>query len=307
MISQLRELDMHLLLVFQSLSQTGSVTHTAEKMRLSQGAISHSLKKLRELFGDPLFVRSPSGLVPTTKAEQMAAQVDEIVGLSQSLLTGLAGFDPPSAERTITIAMSDVGAVATLPTLLRRMAQEAPHCRVMVEQIRQHRLAELVEAVEIDLLITGLQPRMGGLRQQKLYRHSYAVLASRENTLPASIELDQYCRQKHVSASTARTGSIVDDWLKRRGWQRQVVLTTPHVLTLPYLLDENPELVATVPSFLVDKLVAEGRYRRIDVGKDFLAMDIFQYWPDKFHHDTFSCWLREVVRSCFLHHSELHM
>ncbi len=305
MIGQIRNLDMHLLLVFRSISDTRSVTKTAENMRLSQGAISHSLRKLRTLFDDPLFVRTQSGLVRTQKAEDIGAIVEEIVDLGQNLLGHHGGFDPPSAERLINICASDVGEVAILPRLLERVAREAPNCRVNVVKLGQQRLPELVDTAQIDLLITSVRPRMAGLKQQKLYRHGYAVLASAKSELPDTIDLDCYCSQTHLSASiTSTANTVIDQWLKEKGRSRRVVLTTPHVLVLPYLLERNPSYIATVPNFLVDSLAEKGAFRRIDISGEFPSIDVFQYWPERFHHNRFNRWLREVVRGGFMHHVE---
>src|SRR5690606_41790872 len=121
----LRDVDLNLLVVFDALLRTGSVTRAAQVLGMSQPATSFALSKLRKIFGDPLFVRTGTGICPTPYAERLAAPLDRILDSIRFDLLRQQDFDPATAQRSITLAMHDLGALVFLPPIMDRLAAGA--------------------------------------------------------------------------------------------------------------------------------------------------------------------------------------
>lgn len=134
-LSVLRRLDGSLLLVMRDLLRTGSATRTAERLALSQSAVSHALGRLRELFDDPLFLRRPHGLTPTRRAREIGPAVDALLALASELLDSTHGFDPESTRRLFRLSAPEFVAVTLGATLIRDMAARAPGCVVQVDHM----------------------------------------------------------------------------------------------------------------------------------------------------------------------------
>jgi len=305
---RLRELDIHLLVIFDSLCKTGSVTRTAEQLSLSQGAVSQSLRKLRILFGDDLFVRSRSGLVRTQRGQELAQPICELLAKGEEILLSQAAFDPEHAKRVIRLSMLDIGDVAIVPTLLQRIRREAPGCTVHALPLDMRAISEAMEAGTIDLLISGRELSGGEIMRQKLYTHRLVLLVNEKSPVSGSIDMRDFCSLNHVSIQTeGGRKSPFDKALEARGAHRRILATTSHALAIPFWLESDPDLVATVPAYLADLCVARGGFRVVQVEGGLPAIDIFQFWHNRYDGDRFSIWLRNVVRSAFLRHAVLDM
>ena len=307
-MKRLRELDIHLLVVFDSLCETGSVTRTAEQLSLTQGAVSQSLKKLRTLFGDDLFVRSKAGLVRTQRGQELLQPIRDFLAMGQELLLNQTAFDPEQAKRVIRISMLDIGDVAIVPTLLGSLRRTAPGCAVHALPMDVRSIAADLEAGAIDLSISGREVTGGEIMRQKLYTHRLVMLVHEKSPLPNIIDMRDYCSLDHVEIRTGiGSKSALEKVLEVQGAQRRIVATTSHALAIPYWLESDPSLVATVPAFLADLCSARGGFRVVQVDGGLPVFDVFQFWHNRFDGDRFNMWLRDTVRSAFLRHAQFDM
>lgn len=302
---RLRELDMHLLVVFDSLCKTGSVTQSADQLGLTQGAVSQSLKKLRTMFGDELFVRSKTGLVRTERGQGLVQSVRELLLKGEEILLSQTSFEPEHATRKITLSMMDMGDVAIVPTLLKRLRKEAPGCTVQALPFDPRTINAALEEGTVDLLISGREVSGGEIMRQKLYTHRLVLLTSSNNMLPRLINMRDFCSLNHVAIQSS-TGqkSAYDKAFEAIGAQRRILAATSHALAIPYWLEQDPDLVACVPIYLADLCIARGGFRMIEVEGGLPLLEIFQFWHNRFDGDRFSLWLRNVVRGAFLRNAE---
>src|ERR687892_2125015 len=125
-----QDLDLNLLRVFDAVLREKGVTAAAARLELTQPAVSNALARLRAVFGDALFVRTPSGMEPTPFARGVAEPVRQALALLDSALAHGPGFDPPTATRTFRFYMSDLGQVEFLPPLVERVHRDAPGVRL---------------------------------------------------------------------------------------------------------------------------------------------------------------------------------
>jgi DNA-binding transcriptional LysR family regulator len=296
----LRRLDLNLLVLFDAVMRFGSITHAADHLGMTQSAVSHALKRLREFFGDPLFVRSGRGVVPTSRAEDIACLVSEVIDLLRNSLLHKTEFDPSYANREITLFLHDYGELVTLPALSTAVRAAAPNCRIKVVPVSGESLVRGLEEGWVDLAISGPASFSGEILQQRLFDADYAVAASQFANLPEPLTTDQFARLDHVVVRPVRPDKLpIDTLLLESGFARREAIVTPHTMAIPSLLAANPDMIAIVPEALIDNPAAGGLIRRVETEFAFPSVPVFQFWHRRYHADNFNVWLRGVVRDIF--------
>jgi len=300
-LHRVRDLDFNLLVVFDAIHRFGAVTRAAQHLGLTQGAVSHSLKRLRELFDDPLFVRGKEGLVLSERGAELALPVTEILERAQEMLAAQIGFDPTSATRVVSVGLHAAGELAVLPPLIRRLRVAAPHCTISSRHLRLDEAVSALETGEVDLVLSGALATPGDLLQQKLHSHSYVAMVSQQSPLPAEISLEEYCALDHVAARPHLVSrSQLEAFLGAKGLTRRILVTTDNILVLPHLIEDEPCLVMTVPDFMRDHCIRAAKVRQVRITGGLPSFDVFQVWHRRYDRDNFNQWLRGVVRSAFL-------
>ena len=298
-----RRLDLNLILVFDALLKYRHVTRAAASLHVGQSAVSHSLRRLRLFFDDPLFARSVSGVAPTAQALELSATVSEIAALVRSGLLSQAAFRPEAASRTLTLCCTDLGEFGLLSTLIAALAEASPGSVLRTVQAQPSEVREMLESGDADLAIGALPPGQGEIYGQKLYTQGNIVIVNRKTVRGDAIDLDFYCAAPHVAISPIRgRPTIIDEALARMGRQRRIVLTTEHHLILPYILTQSPALIATAPEMMREACRMHRGLRVLPAPVELPDYDVFQYWHSRFHHDRFHGWFRNLVAHFFQNH-----
>jgi len=296
----LEDIDLNLLVVFNQLLIERRVSRVAEKLGVSQPAVSNSLSKLRKLLGDELFLRTSQGMVPTPFADQMAESVTYALGMIHSALNQRISFDPLTCARSFTIGMTDIGEIVFLPALLERLARDAPAVTLSTVRNAAVNLKDEMEAGKVDLAI-GLLPQLkAGFFQRRLFRQRYVCVFRQGHKLDKKrITLDEFSKAEHVVVVSPGTGhGKVDELLQRSGVQRRVRLTVPHFVAVGHILSTT-DLVATVPERLAEKIAAPFALRHVSHPASLPEVAINLFWHAKFHKDPANQWLRSVLVSMF--------
>ena len=157
----IRSVDLNLLVLFDAMARLRSVSRAAEAIGLSQPATSAALARLRAVFDDALFLRAGAQMEPTPRAQALAPVVQRVVQAIQSEILQPAGFDPARAERSFTLLTPDIGEVAFLPGVLRRLRQEAPQVKLVALSMPRSAAAQALEAGEAELAV-GFFPDLQG-------------------------------------------------------------------------------------------------------------------------------------------------
>ena len=237
--------DLNLLKAFEALHAERHVTRAGQRIGLSQSAMSGALTRLRELFGDELFVRSPDGMQPTPRAADLAGPVSAALRLLRDALQADA-FDPAAADHTVTMAMTDYAAFVLLPPLLARLAVEAPGLNVRVRGIFGRTEAlDLLDNGAADLAVGFPVEASARILVRPLLQEGFACIARRDH--PAFAEgagPEAFAAALHllVSPEGDRTG-IVDRGLAAIGLRRRIVLSLPQFLAAPFVVADT-DLVA---------------------------------------------------------------
>lgn len=297
---ELSDIDLNQLVLFQHLMVERRVSKVADKLGLTQPAVSNTLAKLRRQFGDDLFVRTPSGMVPTPFAEQLAEPIGYALGMIHSGLNQHSRFDPASVKRAVTIAMTDIGEIVFLPTLVERLRQQAPGISLSTVRTTATTLRDDMESGKVDLAIGPLPQLKAGFFQRRLFRQRYVCLFRKGHPLDRRrLSLADFKAAEHLVIVSAGTGhGKVDDLIRRAGVERAVRLTVPHFVSVGHILRRS-DMVATVTERLAESLVEpfELSHRPHPVDLPEVAINVF--WHAKMHRSPAHQWLRGVVFDLF--------
>jgi DNA-binding transcriptional LysR family regulator len=294
-------LDLNLVFVFDALLRYQSVTRAALALNVTQGAVSHALRRLRTFFRDPLFTRTATGVVPTPRAVHLSTSVNEIASLVRRGLLSEAPFNPEQTDRTFSVCLSDLGELAILPTLLTALRKASPNSALRTVQAQPGEAHAMLESGEADVSIGAVTPGSGEIYRQLLYTETAVVVAHKSAFRRGEkMTLDSYCERPHVVVSPLLGRmSVFDAALARMGRQRRIVLTTQHHLILPILLERDPSLIGTVPEVLMKGWPHRGTLRTFKLPFEFPSFEISQYWHGRFHTDRQHVWFRNLIADCF--------
>ena len=295
-------LDLNLLATAAALLETGGVSKAAIALGTSQPTVSTNLSKLREYFGDPLFVRCPGGMAPTPRGAEVASAARDLLAEAEKRLRVDPTFDPSVTLQTITVALSDVGEMVFLPRLLRQIARLAPAAPLRAVSMRPSALREAMASGEVDLAV-GYCPDLSGSQvyQQLLFSHHFVCLVRAGHPVQGPrLVLSEFLSMQHlVVQSEARSQEILDQYLESQGLVRRVAVYTQHFLCVPRLISGS-DLIVTVPHAVAMQYAGRGSGLRV-VELPFASPQIplRQHWHQRVRQDARNLWLRGIVRDVF--------
>ena len=252
-MANIKNLDLNLLRVFDTLMDEKNVSRAAEKLAVSQPAVSGMLTRLRHSLDDQLFIRSQHGIVPTIRANELAGPVKKLLRELDSVLEPRL-FEPESAELTLSIAVTDYSLRAIVEPFLLALRKEAPNIKVAVRWINEHELLEQMERGIIDIALTTPESSPVDLRAKTLFDETYVCVLRDGHPLlkDVSLTIDQFCSIDHaiVSYVGGAFEGTTDQVLRKVQKQRRVVLSVPSFLSLVDIL-KTSDLCAVVPKRLI--------------------------------------------------------
>jgi len=298
------QLDLNLLRVLAAVHRTGSVTAAARLLALSQPAVSHALARLREFFGDALYVRSPTGLHPTRLAQRIApAAIAHLQALETALTRGEA-FDPATDHVHWRLSMSDLGEMLFLPPLATALRTAAPHARIDNVGVPASAVSSALESRDLDLAIGILAPAQRGGVDEILFHERYVAItaldwkpatAARGGELtPAALAAATLA----VASPTATYHESIARMLDELGLAERTVVHARHYAALPELVTTT-DLLAIVPESYARTLAARWRIRVHDLPGQGLEYDVRMLWHETASDDPAHVWLRALVRRLF--------
>jgi DNA-binding transcriptional LysR family regulator len=283
--------DLNLLVVLDALLDDCNVTRAAARLGYTQSTISGMLARLRDLFGDPLFVRSQRGLLPTRRAQALAAPLKQLLADSRHLVAREV-FDAARAEMTFTISGNDYMQQALMIPFLRVLKNEAPALRLAITPPVVAGLGDALARGQIDLVVTIPEFAMPDLPSRLLYRDRYVVAVRRKHPLARrkAMNLENLCSYDHVLVSPTG-GSFegpTDRALARLRHKRRVRYSVPSFLLIPEIL-ETDDLVALVPARLLRQ---NKKLAVLESPIEVPGFDVIAVWHSRHHEDPAHRWLR---------------
>jgi DNA-binding transcriptional LysR family regulator len=281
------DLDGRLLQLLMVVVETGSVTRAAERLGVTQSAVSHLLDKLRAITNDPLFVKSGRGIVATERAEKLAAQARELL----STLQGFAQsdqFDPALWNTTITIAANDFQRDLLLPALMTRLRTRAPGLALRVIPSDVPSL-EMLRNERCQLVISPRPPDGTDVVQKRLFEDQYQVFYDPQVRQPP-LTRAQYLSARHVTVVYEPRRSLdFDQWLADKGVHRQFAVTVPGFAGIaPFI--RGTDLLATGPGLLGRHMLRDLTSTKVPLACP--RMPMFMVWHMRHQHNHAHAWLR---------------
>jgi DNA-binding transcriptional LysR family regulator len=291
----IRNVDLNLLVALDVLLAERSVSRAAVRMHLSQPATSAVLARLRELFGDPLLLRSARGMVPTPRALELLGPVKQVLDEVDAIIQPRTAFDPDRAEHTFTLSASDYVEYALLPTLVDYLERQAPRVRLAVRPLDLQTVAKQMEIGEVDLCITGLMNAPSGLHERPLYAERIVSVVRRKHPgVGAELTLDTFCALEHIMVSVRGSGfsARIDEALAAIGRKRHARLAVAHFLLVPEIVARS-DMISALPERL-----ALGYANKLRILEPPVKLDGFtvgQIWHERNQREPAQIWLREVM------------
>ena len=298
-MDNLYRIDMNLLVILASLLETKSTTKTAQDLGKSQSAISHSLRKIRETFGDPILVRDGQGLVPTARAIALQPTLIRWLDDANTFLFQAPDFVPATAETTLRLAASDYVLTTVLPKLLPRCRSEAPgvNLRFMPPASPDAcRRAMADGRLDLTFMVSGLSDELRALR---LFNDEFITLWPKTIPLGRSVRHETYAAARHVLTAPLETlmSRTIEATRSQRihSTRRRV---SPHFSVGPTVLGGS-DLVLTIPKRLAEHYATVFGHRMVPLAFDVPAISVFLTWHERQHRDPAHRWLRQCLREAF--------
>ena len=315
---RLARLDLNLLVAFEALAREQNVTRAAERLGVTQSAMSHALRRLRELLDDPVLVRGSGGMVLTARAEALVVPLRAGLVSIDRALAGPPAFDPLTARRTFRISSPDLFDVLAIPLLLERLRSAAPGVDVVVAALDERRRAASLETGEVDLIVSPQVDETrngageldgGGLVRRVLVRDGFscylradhpALSAKRargtgKKASPPALSVEAYAAMSHALVSPRGEGpGFVDALLAKQGLSRRVALRVPHFFSALAIVEKS-DLVLTAPSALVRLLAPSSAVVALAPPLRLPRHALHMVWHERFSNDPGHGWLRQVL------------
>lgn len=275
--------DLNLLRVLDALLRERNVSRAAERLSLSQPAVSNALNRLRDLLDDPLLVRVGRSMQPTPRALALEAPIRDALQRIEQSLSCDAPFDPTSSRQRFRIAVTDYVELILMPRLLNLLAERAPGLRIDIQHLSPSLPAEALDKGELDLVLGRFEQVPGRFQRQQWVSETLQLVAHRGHPqLAGGLDLPRFLGLRHLWVHGGQTRGMVDQWLGEQGLVRNIVYTTPNYLQAAHIVASS-ELVAVLPS----------RLARYFAGLLPLQLHALPFEVGPFHLDIVSLGLRQ--------------
>jgi LysR family transcriptional regulator, mexEF-oprN operon transcriptional activator len=285
--------DLNLLRVFSVLMREGSVTRAAARLSLGQPAVSHALNRLRDITGDPLFVRDGRRMEPTDRARELIEKIAPALESIETALRTTRQFDPGTAANIFSIGMSDDLQTALLPALMRRLYEEAPEAKLKIRPLSYATAPALLDSGEVSTVVGFLRSLPANAKLKKLRTSHYRVVRAKHGK--SALTLDEYCLHNHILVTAAGDfRGVIDTELEKHRKVRRIVTSVPHFGIIADLLP-GTELLATVPDHVASLLAKRAGLTVEPLPIKSPTFDIGMAWRAAADRDPAEIWFRNLI------------
>lgn len=302
--SVLRRLDLNLLLIFDVLMQEQNVSRAAERVFLSQSAMSNALKRLREMLDDPILVRGANGMQPTPRAVALETPVRSILQQVARTIQPAQPFEPETSRARFVIGMSDYSENIVLPPLAARLRQSAPNIQLIAHMLTAEDPEPLLETGQLSFIIDVDQYSKSSkrLRSESWISDRLVCLVAQNHPLATDqhLTLKQFEGLRHVYPSPLglRT-NVVETWLAEQGLQRSIAVTTRSYWAAAQIVSESDYLLS-VPLRVATKLMNYLPLSLLEPPKGFPGFQLNLTWHPLYESDSETQWILNQIRKLSL-------
>jgi DNA-binding transcriptional LysR family regulator len=305
-VMKVGRIDLNLLVYLDVLLRERNVTRAANHLRLSQPAMSNGLRRLRDLFEDPLLVRTSEGMTPTERALELQPVIRDVLLTIDKAVQPQTDFHPAEDERVFRIMASDYAETTLFPEVLRRLREEAPGVTLDILTPSDVSFQD-VEQGAVDMAINRFNSMPQSFHQKKLWTDDFICLLSVDNPILNNFTLETYLQAQHVWVSKTGFGigvgvnpddvqrlGWVDEALARRQQKRRITVFTRHYQAA-ILLAEHNDLIATIPAKAARVKRNNPRVTSVPPPFDIPPLDLQMAWSPLLHHNHAHQWMRRLI------------
>jgi DNA-binding transcriptional LysR family regulator len=292
--NNLRQLDLNLLVALDVLITESSVTKAAEKLNMSQSAMSYSLKRLRTILDDDILIRTSREMEVTPYARQISDRVHQILTEIESTLLSKEIFNPVTAQETFRIAASDYVEATIGINLIQRLTTQAPGIRIRISNLNKETVIDALDNNRIDLIIDARLPLKSWHVEQNLYREEFVCVVRSDNEL-TELSMEDYLWRSHLLVSMRDDfQGLGDEILERQQQSRRVVWSTPHFMAMPFLL-ANSDCVALLPRRMARQCAKAMDLKLLPPPIEIQGFTVSMIWHQRNTNLPQHQWIREQI------------
>jgi DNA-binding transcriptional LysR family regulator len=300
--------DLNLLIYLDVLLRERSVTKAAQALGITQPAMSNGLKRLRELFGDPVLVRTSDGMSATERALELQPLVRNILAAVDSAVQPTGIFESLISSRVYRIMVSDYAEATLVPAMVKRLRSEAPG--VILDFLTPSDVTyKDVEQGKVDMAINRFDELPQSFHQKTLWRDDFSCLVNPKNPVLNNFCLEGYLSANHIWVSKTGMGvgtgvnptrdkavqlGWVDEALERAGHKRNISVFTRHY-QMPALLAANNDLIATLPTRIARMQARSGELTMVEPPYEIPPFELKMAWSPLVHHNPPHKWMRALI------------
>jgi DNA-binding transcriptional LysR family regulator len=290
-----RRVDLNLMVIFEAVYRTRNLTEAGQRLGLSQPAVSHALSRLRLTFRDPLFVRTPRGVVPTPVADGVAPAVAEGLAIIRGSFDQ-EPFDPSTSGRLFTIGMADIGEFVQLPLVIKALC-DAPGVRLRTLGLSPAQARTALGEGHLDIALSNF-PVRAPLHEELLGKPGYATVVAKDHPfIRTKLTLALFRKARHllvkpVSAGV-KHGEAIEKALLARGVEANIAVQVAHFHPVGVIVSQS-DLIATVPWGVAKTMMRMVPLKAFRPPIELPTTHLSLCWHERYHRDPGNIWLREI-------------
>ncbi|GAB2520411.1 LysR family transcriptional regulator [Microbulbifer agarilyticus] len=302
----LERADLNLLVYLDVLLRERNVTRAASHLGLSQPAMSNGLKRLRELFGDPLLVRTREGMMPTERAMELQPMVREALAAIDQVIQPNRDFNPIDARRTFRIMASDYAESTLIPPLLKQLRVSAPGISLDIMTPSDVSFVD-VEQGKVDMVINRFDSMPQSFHQATIWSDTFSCVMRSDNPILQDYNLESYLASQHIWVSKTGMGvgvgvnpedvqrlGWVDEAIGRQGRKRDISVFTRHY-QVAMLLAEQSDLIVTVPTRMAQLASSNPRVVLREPPIKIPLLELKMAWSPLLQQSAPHRWMRRLI------------
>ncbi|MGH8805309.1 MAG: LysR family transcriptional regulator [Polaromonas sp.] len=294
------KIDLHLIKVLHTVLTERSVSRAAIRLGMYQPAVSAALKRLRDLAGDPLLVRSGSGMVPTDAGLRMIEPSASILRAAEVMFTDARGFDPRTATNTFRVAASDYLDPLFLPQLVSQIKAQAPLCHIEIHPLSADSdyHAHLAQG-DVDVVVGNWLKPPEDLHMGKLFADEVVSMVSKEHpAVRRGWTVESWLEAEHIAPTPTHPGArgVIDDHLEGLGLTRNITARCPHFGLIPGMVASSLLIMTTGRQFC-ERYTERLPVKLLECPIDFPQLMYYQLWHERTHASNQAKWLRERIKA----------
>lgn len=294
------KVDLNLYRVLDAIYREGSISRAGHSLNLTQPAVSHALARLRDVYGDQLFVRGGNRMVPTPLTRSIIQPVREALSQLQTTLTTPQPFDPATNTKGVVLGMRDVAESVILPQLVMGLTRSAPRMQITSVRVPRREMETELASGRLDLAFDVLLPVGADISHRELMEDQFVVVSRRDHPdLKEGLDIERYLRLRHIIVSSRRSGPAVEDFeLGRLGHHRTIGMRCQNY-SVAWKTVAGSDMLLTLPSNYVRWAEQTDPLVTWPVPAELKPLASYMYWHSSLDEEPANCWLRDQVLTLY--------